>query len=167
MVNKYAFSPDGQTIVSANADNTLRLWESRSGKEIGTLRGHTESVSKCAFSEDGKVIVSFGSSWDQSMKLWHAKSGEEITSLDFGELTNVGTISPDLRYVAFAGLTSAVKLLRTDSSDKIVTLTGHTDFVNDCAFSPDSKHIVSASKDKTLRIWDVDSGTEIIKLKGW
>ncbi|WP_017655906.1 WD40 repeat domain-containing protein [Fortiea contorta] len=38
-----AFSPDGQTIVSASLDKTMKLWNI-DGTELRTLRGHSASI---------------------------------------------------------------------------------------------------------------------------
>ena len=35
-----AFSPDGSRIVTASADNTARIWDAATAKEIAVLRGH-------------------------------------------------------------------------------------------------------------------------------
>ena len=53
-----AVSPDGAFIVSASGDNTLKVWDARSGEARLTLQGHTAGVTGCAVSPDGALIVS-------------------------------------------------------------------------------------------------------------
>jgi hypothetical protein len=65
-----AFSPDGQRLASASADNTVRIWEVASGKELLILKGHTKGVRSVAFSPDGRRLAS--ASPDQTVKLWEA-----------------------------------------------------------------------------------------------
>ena len=53
-----AFSPDGTRIVSGSVDNTLRLWDAKSGEPISApLKGHEGGVPSVAFSPDGTRIV--------------------------------------------------------------------------------------------------------------
>ena len=41
LVHSVSFSPDGKTLASGSCDQTVRIWELSSGKELLTLKGHT------------------------------------------------------------------------------------------------------------------------------
>ena len=42
-------------------DETVKVWDAATGKEMLTLKGHTIAVASVAFSPDGRRIVSGGS----------------------------------------------------------------------------------------------------------
>lgn len=72
LVNHTAFSPNGQWIASASFDNSIKLWEGRTGKFIATLRGHVASVYRIAWSADSRLLVS--ASKDSTLKLWDLRN---------------------------------------------------------------------------------------------
>src|SRR5262249_865534 len=54
-----AISPDGKTIASGGADNTIRFWDVASGKEQAMLKNAAVyGVDSVAFSPDGKTLAS-------------------------------------------------------------------------------------------------------------
>src|SRR5207244_13272617 len=99
-LNCMAFSPDGKRLATAGyqdgffldgprepvVDRTVQLWDTTSGQELLTLRGHTEFVQSVAFSPDGKrLATASGSLWGGTgfgppgdMKLWDEASGQAI-----------------------------------------------------------------------------------------
>ncbi|NEP43602.1 MAG: hypothetical protein F6K35_32005, partial [Okeania sp. SIO2H7] len=64
-----AFSPNGETIVTASSDKTVKLW-GRDGKLLQTLTGHQGYVWEVAFSPDGETIATASS--DKTVKLWNS-----------------------------------------------------------------------------------------------
>jgi WD40 repeat protein len=73
-VSSVAFSPDGARIASGSGDNTIRVWDARTGEAVmEPIQGHTKWVSSVAFSPDGAHIVS-GSS-DNTIRVWDARTG--------------------------------------------------------------------------------------------
>jgi WD40 repeat protein len=65
------FSPDGRRLVtSSTADNTLRLWDTQTGLEVGALSGHRTSIVGFAFSRDGNTLYSAAK--DGEVRAWRA-----------------------------------------------------------------------------------------------
>ena len=57
--NCVTVSPDGCRIASGGFDQTIRLWDVRTGKELQTINAHTD-VECVAFSPDGSMFVAGG-----------------------------------------------------------------------------------------------------------
>ena len=57
-VTQIVFWPDGKTLASAGADQTVRLWDVASRRLLRTLRGHTDEVYSLALLPDNKTRVS-------------------------------------------------------------------------------------------------------------
>ena len=69
-VTSAAFSPDGKWLATVQ-DTTIRLWNTESGAEQLTLKGHTHSVSGVAFSRDGNRLAT--SSYDNTIRIWQLR----------------------------------------------------------------------------------------------
>lgn len=78
-VRSIAFSPDGQRFASGSEDQTIRIWDIKTGKFFSTLEGHSSSVRSVTFSDDGKLLAS--SSEDGTVKIWNVDAGEYLRTL--------------------------------------------------------------------------------------
>ncbi|CCA77282.1 related to WD40-repeat protein (notchless protein) [Serendipita indica DSM 11827] len=68
-VSAVAFSPDGSRIVSGSKDQTIRLWDAKTGEPVGDpLRGHSDRVTAVAISQSDSQLVS--GSGDNTVRLW-------------------------------------------------------------------------------------------------
>src|SRR6516165_7921789 len=100
-----AFSGDGKRVVTASPDNTARVRDAESGKEVAILKGHTSSVLSVAFSGDGKQVLT--ASGDNTARIWDAESGKEIIAL-----------KGHTKYVYTATFSGDGKRVVTGSADK-------------------------------------------------
>src|SRR5439155_948696 len=75
-------------------DTTVRLWDTATGREALTLRGHTDLVQGVAFSPDGTRLASGGQ--DGTVRPWEAATRREARTLrgHTGSASSVAS-SPD------------------------------------------------------------------------
>lgn len=98
VVECVAYSPDGRRVVSGSSDRTLKVWDAATGREVLTLKGHTDEVRGVAFGPDGRWIVS--GSRDNQLKVWEAVTGQELLTLKgHADLVSSVALSPDGRQV--------------------------------------------------------------------
>ncbi len=156
-VSRCAISLAGDYIVSSSWDQTLKVWDARTGEERRTLRGHTDVVEGCAISPAGDFIVS--ASYDGTLKVWDVRTGEERRTLS-GHTNAVHgcAISPAGDTIVSASGDQTLKVWDARTGEEQRTLSGHTSFVIWCAISPAGDFIVSASWDQTLKVWDARTG---------
>jgi WD40 repeat protein/nucleoside phosphorylase len=152
-----AFSPDDTQLVSAGYDNTVRLWDARSGQCLRVFKGHADWVTSCVFSPDGAWLVS--ASHDTILRLWDARSGQCLRAFEgHPEPILSCAFSPDGARLVSASHDTTLRLWDARSGECLRVFEGHENSVTSCVFSPDGAWLASASQDKTLRLWDVRSG---------
>lgn len=71
-----AFLPDGNLFAAVSGGNTIRIWETGTGREVQTLVGHGRSIKSLAFLPDNRRIVSGDN--DNTVKLWDINSARQL-----------------------------------------------------------------------------------------
>jgi WD40 repeat protein len=188
-----AYSPDGTILASGGRDNTIRLFDAASGKEIRRLIGHMPrtyspafdgkspldvlvgavgdgGVNSVAFSPDGKVLASGG--WDDTIRLWDVQTGKPLRKID-AHKAMVGRVlfSPDGKILASRGaLDGSVRLWDPTTGTPLHKFVGLSNinpwrFNHDMALaiSPDSKTVATTAKN-ALVFFDIASGAELKRL---
>ncbi|MDE5089406.1 MAG: WD40 repeat domain-containing serine/threonine-protein kinase [Trichodesmium sp. St16_bin2-tuft] len=173
-----ALSNDQKIVASGSEDETIKLWEVDSGREILTIRGHSGYVNSVAFSPNGEILAS--GSDDKTIRLWEVQTGKLLCILGdwgrgeyFGHSGGVTAIAfhPDGKSLASAAKDKSIKVWRlgddiydSNYGKVIMTLTGHLQQVRAIAFSPDGKTLASGGQDNMIKIWDLSLGNTVKNL---
>ena len=78
-VNSVIFAPDGQMVVSASSDGTLKVWNTKTCLAVRTLTGHTDAVMAVDISSDSSLVLS--ASQDHTLRLWLLATGKQVKIL--------------------------------------------------------------------------------------
>jgi hypothetical protein len=128
------------------------------------LADHTDRVTACAVTPDGRHVVS--ASDDQTLKVWELGSGRAVATLaGHTGVVLACAVTPDGRHVVSASQDQTLKVWELGSGRVVATLAGHTAYVSACAVTPDGRHVVSASNDQTLKLWELASGRVVATLE--
>jgi WD40 repeat protein len=76
-VTSVCFNPKGSLMASGSLDNTIRMWDTATGRQVGDpLRGHGGGVLSVCFSSDGTILAS--GSGDRAVHLWNPTTGQQV-----------------------------------------------------------------------------------------
>ncbi|MDN2565925.1 caspase family protein [Aquibium sp. A9E412] len=179
-VKALAFSPDGEMLVSASDDKTIRVWDWRAGVTIRTIRGqigpgHEGKVFAVAVSPDGGTVAAggfFGPGFGETppygdIRLFDLKSGRMTGLLEGHEFAVYAVaFSPDGAWLAAGGQDGYAYVWRRDAAAPAgwtphSRLDGDSWHIARLAFAADGTRLVAATADNGIRLWDMQSEREI------
>jgi WD40 repeat protein len=153
----FAWSARGSRLATCAKypENSVRLWDARTGQLIRTMAGHANAVMALAFSPDEKRLASISS--DQTARLWDGQTGQLIAVPrgHTGRLTSMA-FSPDGTRLVTASYDRTMRLWDATSGELVTVLRGHRDAAIFPAYSFDGSRLVSSSADGTVRAWDMN-----------
>eukprot|EP01029_Cantina_marsupialis_P009211 TRINITY_DN2152_c0_g2_i1.p1 TRINITY_DN2152_c0_g2~~TRINITY_DN2152_c0_g2_i1.p1 ORF type:complete len:399 (-),score=123.38 TRINITY_DN2152_c0_g2_i1:99-1295(-) len=79
IVTDVCFHPEGHTIAGCSSDNSIKLWDVRSGQIIQHYKAHDKCVNKISFHPSGNFLLS--GSDDSVLKIWDIREGHLLYSL--------------------------------------------------------------------------------------
>lgn len=157
-VAEFAFSPDGETLVSTNYDNDVRIWKTRSGELVRKIEDMTGAMFSAEFTPDGKYLLMAG--LDETVYVYDAKTWRPVKQLKgHGETIAALAISPDSKMVVTGGfdvitVKNPVKVVFWDlNSGKVLRTVRSPHRVVSLAFSPDAKWVAMSAGEKEISLW--------------
>ncbi|CAF1255166.1 unnamed protein product [Adineta steineri] len=156
VVRALAISNNDKYFASAASDTNIHLYETRTGRLLYILTGHTHSSDCLQFSKDSQLIASGG--WDCRTILWNVITGDQIYDLQH-HTSAVQSVSfhPNLNLMATGSHDNIVFLYNFDKPSPLtpIRFQGHFGNVRTLAFSK-LPYLASASWDKIIIIWHTE-----------
>jgi len=174
-VRAVAVSPDGSLLASSSLDDTVRLWEVASGREIYRLPGHGRmgGTRAVAFAADGQSFGSFGD--DFYLRMWDVRTGKALLE---HKLRPTGVKVPEeegeredsdffhIDRAEFSGDASLFVLslgkhfvFRTETGQELRAIENRGSHVSALAVSPDSRYLLGSAWGKQQQIKMADGRT--------
>lgn len=172
-VKAIVVSADGQYLLSASRDQTIKLWNINSGYEIRTFSGHEHTVNSLSLDPDSKYLAS--GSADKTARVWDVNSGQQLwKSPKRKQYVTTVAIHPTLTWVAVGGYDRMVDVWDWKKNEKIAEFESNPDHgrgtgVN-IAFSPDGNWLAVGQDNRLVQVYDTHEWTEKWKLQpseGW
>ncbi len=161
-IESISFCPNSFLLALTLSDNTIRVWNYGTRKELRKLYGHTQNIHSAVFSPDGKTIAS--SSGDNTIRLWEIDTGEEFLRVDIctNYQSRVVFSSDGKQILAISG--DSIRVWDIETRKTLIQLNGHTNLYS-AFFSPDGRYIVSVSYD-SIRLWLLQKELRLFKMEG-
>jgi WD40 repeat protein/serine/threonine protein kinase len=154
------FTPDGTRLVSAGADQTIRVWDVTRYAELGVFRGQVSEINCLALSSDGKTIVSGAK--DGSIFGWNAGRGQ--SKRDFETLpTPVNSIEflPDSQSLLSVNRDGTVTVWDTVTLQKRESLAALGRGVERLVISPQGDRVYAGYRDGRITVMDWPGGDDV------
>jgi WD40 repeat protein len=92
-INVMKFSRNGVFMVTGSADQNVKLWDLKSGREIRTFKGHQEGIEDIDIDlENGFIVSSGGTNRGSEIKVWDILTGEPKKTVKGGTALNLFNI---------------------------------------------------------------------------
>ena len=158
------FMNQGQQLVSASADGTVKLWEA-DGTPIATLSGNGSPFQAIAVSPDQAVIAAVDS--DGFAYLWQ-QDGTLIESWSaHNQPLRAVAFSPDGQTLATAGEDATIKLWQWQTGARLQSFTSDHGGIQDLLFSADGQTLISGDEGGWLYRWSMDGNLLAMLARSW
>ena len=169
-INSMKFSDDSRFLLTASNDNTIKLWDVKTGFVVRTF------LRKGDNRKDVSLLRNINVESDQSMQEL-VDNPNDILVNAFRQLYQllyfsspksvVADISPGSEKIAAGYYDGKVIIFRIADTSILLSFKAHSDRINQVSFVPGYKdRIITASDDGTLCLWNTSDGKLIRRYQG-
>jgi eukaryotic-like serine/threonine-protein kinase len=162
-VDSVWFSPDGQRLLSASHDGTVKIWEAATDRVVATV-GHGGRIFQARYSPDGRRFVTACA--DGTARIWNAADGSSVAPpLVHMNRVYWAEFSPDGQQVVTASADRTARVWDAASGALKHELRKHTSHVVVARFGPDCKTVATGGSHGSIRLWSLDTGETLHRVE--
>ncbi|KAI8792920.1 U3 small nucleolar RNA-associated protein 15 [Biomphalaria glabrata] len=148
------FLQDQFRIVSGSDDQTVRVWDIPTEKEVHIYREHQDYI-RCGLTSRSSQDLFLTGSYDHTVKLWDARADQSVLSVNHGLPVESVLMFPN-GGIFFSAGGNVIKVWDALAGGKLLaTLTNHHKTVTSLCFCSNFERFMSASLDKHVKVYDV------------
>ena len=176
------FSKDERRVLTGSDDNSARLWEVASGKELHRFK-HGSTITTAEFSPDETSILTASSgrrslyrtttsgyrlnegsapSGEHSVKLWNAKTGELRADMEHPAGVKASFNSDGKQIVTVSQ--KEIAFWSAASGEKLHSKASPIGYAGTTVFSPDRQHLMLLTRGTPVELWNISARSKIRKL---
>jgi WD40 repeat protein/uncharacterized caspase-like protein len=144
-----AFSPDAKLLATQGSDNTARLWQVATGRELRVWRAAPDA-NGVAFSTDGKLVKSGG-------QLWQVADGKQ---------TWKRASFPPLAVKLEPGLRGQIEIGLTVGGVEIRLPDGQVERLRQALLSINGQWLAAETNNGQVQVWNTKTGAPVHSAKG-
>ncbi|VDD75385.1 unnamed protein product [Mesocestoides corti] len=152
-VNDIVLCCDGEYLISASNDTTVKVWNARTGFCMSTLPTHKDYVLVLAYAQHREEVASAG--LDHAIFLWDVNTLRNLTPKNNTDSIYSLAMDPAGSILVAGSPDKLIRMWDPRTCQPIGQLHGHTDNVRALLIRPDTQEILSGSSDGTIKQWSV------------
>lgn len=161
------FSPDGKIIAVSTAGSQVAIFSMQTRAVIGTLDGHTDSVSAIAFLSDNKTLITGG--YDGNLFIWDLNTMKYTNRITHGQQADQDSkssrdnsiislaVTQNDELIAVGFMNSFIGIYEPTFKQAMQTFKAHDEYILSVTTVPRSRTICTTSHDGTAKIWDLNN----------
>lgn len=164
VVTGVSLQPKGDLLAIVGDDHFVCLYDTKQGRYVEHLDGHTDWVRTTKFSPDGSQLVTAGN--DRELLIW--KVGQwtnPVITQRHPEAIIDCVYSHDGRMLATVGFESTLRVYDTQSGSVVQKYSCPCPDNHAIAYSADSKLLAAGGRCGTIRVWDTTTSKVVSQFK--
>jgi WD40 repeat protein len=151
------YTPDGQRLITAAFDKTLRMWDLTSLTSLRTMQGHTGLVLCLSLSKDAKRLAS--GSLDNTVRLWDLPVNTPLTTLAAQPGLASVAVSSDGQWWVTGGAGNSIKIWNAADRQLVREIGGLPHPIVRVALRADKQQIAAVDAAGFVRLFNANDGT--------